>query len=364
MTSHSDEDLRFRCTEAFLSQFAGLTEHEPPVGDTVQALVDRLGSQLLTFSASSTEAARRDLLFPALLTGLHGLLLRASKDDEPATGERRLALDSEIVQEQQLCHFMTCFGVAIDNKACAASLLQSRHYAVWLDAAAIMQGSVDNIRRENEHVEYASFADADCDHSDTIRYETDEFMFGMYHESWWTAAFTELCAPIGSLVPLTVAALQKVFVPAQARLETWLAHRERARPTVRNASPADLCFADVARATPRLAFTSTRDATSFTLPLHRWLAALIRRASDLRLAPSAIRQLVRGNTTDLLALAVHPMRLQVLLGEVRADMWAKNGLQTMQGQIRHYVGFRTLMLELDLLFLQVRAERCMSSTRT
>lgn len=201
-----------------------------------------------------------------------------------------------------------------------------------------------------------------CDHLEIailltpIRYETDEFMFGMYHESWWTAAFTDLCAPIGSLVPLTVAALQKVFNPAQARLVAWLAHRERAMPTVRNVATPDLCFADVARATPRCAFASTRDATSFTLPLHRWLAALIRRASDLRLAPSAMRQLVQGNTADLLALAVHPMRLQVLLGEVRADMWAKNGAQTMQGQIRHYVGFRTHMLELDLLFLQVRTE--------
>ena len=93
--------------------------------------------------------------------------------------------------------------------------------------------------------------------------------------------------------------------------------------------------------------------STFTLPLHRWLAALIRRLADLRLAPADMRKVFPATTADLLALAVHPLRLQVLLGEVRADMWLKNGAQTMQGQIRHYFGFRAQTLELDLFLLQV-----------
>ena len=45
-----------------------------------------------------------------------------------------------------------------------------------------------------------------------------------------------------------------------------------------SAGNSNLLFADVALRTPRCQFDSTRDVTTFTLTLHRWLAALIHRA--------------------------------------------------------------------------------------
>lgn len=66
------------------------------------------------------------------------------------------------------------------------------------------------------------------------------------------------------------------------------------------------------------------------------------------------RKVFPATTAELLELAVHPLRLQVLVAEVRADMWRKNGAVTMTSQVKHYyTTLRHQMLERDLALLQV-----------
>ena len=63
MASHSDFELRYRFLEQFLIQLPKYMELDPPMSSAVQAVLTRLGANLLSFSALSEEAMRKNVRF-------------------------------------------------------------------------------------------------------------------------------------------------------------------------------------------------------------------------------------------------------------------------------------------------------------
>eukprot|EP01105_Mastigella_eilhardi_P008420 TRINITY_DN2041_c0_g1_i2.p1 TRINITY_DN2041_c0_g1~~TRINITY_DN2041_c0_g1_i2.p1 ORF type:complete len:1518 (+),score=333.19 TRINITY_DN2041_c0_g1_i2:101-4555(+) len=109
-------------------------------------------------------------------------------------------------------------------------------------------------------------------------------------------------------------------------------------------------------------FDPLRDPFTFHLPLHRTLAILVRGAHTHQ--GLGITDLLGCGGDDFpLRLAEHPLRILVLLSQIRCGMWARNG-EGVQQQAHFYrasINSYELCLSSDLFCLQVAALLCPAS---